>query len=165
MFEQGSMPVLSRVGRVVFSSLELMQSLPQSILPSCTIILALSNNVVGDGEHLIFWIELPWKIRMVHDAIRSYVGICGLHYRLGMSVLYAAVPDLVDAQGPCGCMWKLCWCPCSCCSWGPCWCLWPVLPLKAMWMSEICAIAWILVDVHGPFWHQNPCWFPWSVML
>lgn len=41
-----------------------------------------------------------------------------------------------------------------CCHLKPCWCLWPVLPLRDMMVSMVCAV---------PIGH-GPCGYPWSVL-
>lgn len=65
------------------------------------------------------------------------------------------------------------WCLGPCCHRGPrqdlwsycslamCWCLWPVLPPKARWMSTLCALDWIHVDVCGLCCRWVPCQRVW----
>lgn len=78
MFEQGSMLVLSRADRVVFSSLELMQVLPPNTLPSSTIILALSNSKMLEMENSPFsGLDLleryPWSMMPPEAMLVSVV--------------------------------------------------------------------------------------------
>lgn len=79
--------------------------------------------------------------------------------------VWRAMPPLRPCLGP--------W---FCCNWGLCWCLWPMLPLKAWWMSVFCVATWSHVDVYvlgyhrGPYWclwpvlPRRPCWCPWPVL-
>ena len=92
----GSLP--SRVRRVVFGSLELLQTQPPNKLPTAVIILALSNNRVfeiktGSFSGLCLLERPPWEVLLPEVML--------------VSVVYAAAMGCVNACSSC-CHWKPC---------------------------------------------------------
>lgn len=113
----------SRAGRVLCSSMELVQAVPLNTLPSHTITRALNKNR-NVHEWLILWNGSPWKTSIVcggHVGILVYAtarGHAGVHGPCSHPDLLM-LEVLVDERG-------------LCCRQNPDGCLGSVLPQKAL---------------------------------
>lgn len=143
---QGSMPLLSRAMRVIYSCLNSHGLCPKHAAQPHECPGSEQLQDVLDRERHILWNGSPQKASMIHTAPGGQVGVCGLSYSSGTcwhpwSMLLPQTVSRPEALvNVCG----------LCCLWRPGGWMCSVLPLEAMLMFKIQAAIKDHVDVCGP---------------
>lgn len=92
------------------------------------------------------WIPGDWAVTWAMLVSEGHAATGAMLVWVAPGAMVISGPRL--HQGPCLGLW-------SDCSQGLCWSLWPMLPLRAVWMAGVRSAPWVHVGGWGPCYSQG----------